>query len=107
MRISKTLNPRTSHNDLLVGKIHQHDHDHRKTHRVHRRPWHNRKPRRSRCPCTSTWDIKYYTIEGFSHGSEKTASKTYSVVGPKLSFANFAKFPRDYFKKGYVQPDFP
>ncbi|KAE8376673.1 hypothetical protein BDV26DRAFT_231428 [Aspergillus bertholletiae] len=35
-------------------------------------------------------DIGVYAAEIFSVGPEKTASKTYPVVGPKISFANFA-----------------
>ncbi|KAB8218750.1 hypothetical protein BDV33DRAFT_120416 [Aspergillus novoparasiticus] len=42
-----------------------------------------------------SYDIGVYAAEIFSLGPEKTASKTYPVVGPKLSFADFARVFRE------------
>ncbi|KAE8393120.1 hypothetical protein BDV23DRAFT_180998 [Aspergillus alliaceus] len=38
-----------------------------------------------------SYDIGIYAAEIFTLGPQKTASKAYPVVGPKLSFADFAK----------------
>ncbi|QMW32500.1 hypothetical protein G4B84_007931 [Aspergillus flavus NRRL3357] len=42
-----------------------------------------------------SYDIGVYAAEIFSLGPEKTAAKTYPVVGPKLSFADFARVFRE------------
>ncbi|KAE8405606.1 hypothetical protein BDV37DRAFT_244873 [Aspergillus pseudonomiae] len=42
-----------------------------------------------------TYDIGVYAAEIFCLGPEKTASKTYPVVGPKLSFADFPRVFRE------------
>ncbi|KXG50517.1 uncharacterized protein PGRI_070080 [Penicillium griseofulvum] len=42
-----------------------------------------------------SYDIGVYAAEIFRLGPQKTSSKTYPVVGPKLSFAEFAKIFSD------------